>query len=676
MASSVGGRLSLFLHEWEKVGASPSVLDVVRGFKIPFTHPPPLSLPSSASFTVITRQDHVDLIDAEVEALQEKGAIEEVPLSSPGYFSRLFLVPKPVGWRPIINLKRLNKQFIDCPHFRMDTVKDVAFLLQPGDWAASIDLKDAYFHVPIDASSRRFLRFGWRGRTWQFRVLPFGLCLAPLLFTKITKTLKALLHLRGIRSIWYLDDILIVGSSAAECAACVQEALLLIQRVGFVINFPKSSLVPSQLFRFLGLMWDTASATTSIDEEKRLSLVSRASSASSGKLTCRRLQSLLGHLAAAIPAIPLVRLHSRFLQRDLHEVYRLPEDLNRRVQLSAESRRDLSWITSLESLQCAAPLWPLQIEDCHLEVATDASDEGWGIYFQGRLLQGPWKDVVDAPAHINAKELTALLIFLRDFLPPSVIARNLLWRTDSTTALAYVRNEGGTISLPLLLLTREILLLAQSLRLRILPVFIPTEENLHADAASRFQTLPDWHLPPEIFSRICHRFGRPAIDLFATAASTQIRRFFAWGDAQEAEAFDALAQRWSFHLAYAFPPPPLLPRVLRKIAASSGVFLLVTPHWPTQKWFPALLRLQVEELFRLPELPTVVDLSTGRPPLPRLPLLVWRIIGGSTTSTSLTPPSPSSAAVGGRQLLDDTTLSGSASRIFCIPEEFLSIPSI
>ena len=44
---------------------------------------------------------------------------------------------------------------------------------------------------------------------------------------------------------------------------------------------------------------------------------------------------------------------------------------------------------------------------------------------------------------------------------------------------------------PLLLLTREVLLLAHSLRLRILPVFIPTEENLHADAASRFQSLPD-----------------------------------------------------------------------------------------------------------------------------------------------------------------------------------------
>ena len=283
---------------------------------------------------------------------------------------------------------------------------------------------------------------------------------------------------------------------------------------------------------------------------------------------------------------------------------------------------------------------------------------------------------MDAPAHINAKELMALVIFLRVFLPPSVDARDLLWRTDSTTAIAYVKREGGTISLPLLLLAREVLLLAHSLRLRILPVFIPTEENLLADAASRFRSPPDWHLPPETFHRICRRFGRPEIDLFASAASAHLPRFFAWGNAHAAEAFDALAQRWEFVMAYAFPPPPLLPRVIRKLEASAGVFLLVTPHWPAQKWFPALLRLQVESVWRLPDHPEVVDLSSGAPPLPRLPLLVWKIFGGSTASPSLMPPSPSSVTVGVNLLPSATTLFGLGSRTFSMPAEFHSLPSI
>ena len=77
---------------------------------------------------MLTRKEHIDLVNAEVEALLEKGVVEEALLSLPGYISKLFLAPKPIRWRPI-NLKRLNKRFIDCPHFRMDTVKDVSNML-------------------------------------------------------------------------------------------------------------------------------------------------------------------------------------------------------------------------------------------------------------------------------------------------------------------------------------------------------------------------------------------------------------------------------------------------------------------------------------------------------------------------------------------------------------------
>ena len=49
---------------------------------------------------------------------------------------------------------------LDAPRFRMDTVRDVAALLRPGNWAASIDLKDAYFHIPVNRRFRCYLRFG------------------------------------------------------------------------------------------------------------------------------------------------------------------------------------------------------------------------------------------------------------------------------------------------------------------------------------------------------------------------------------------------------------------------------------------------------------------------------------------------------------------------------------
>ena len=356
----------------------------------------------------------------------------------------------------------------------MDTTKDVANLLQPGDWAATIDLKDAYFHVPIGKRSRKFLRFGWRGRWYEFPVLPFGLSPAPLVFTRLTKPLKALLQQRGIRSIFYLDDVLIVAKSKQECEDFVQQTLTLLQEVGFLINFPKSSLSPSQKFKFLGLWWDTKAGMISIDEEKRLAMSTRASKILSiDRPSCRTLQTLLGHMTACLLAVPLLRLHCRFLQRDVNKVYSLPSDINNKVVLSRESIRDLRWTSCLEARQCKKRMWPPLLESCEMEVATDASDIAWGIYFEGKMHHGLWTATnVAVPLHINVKEILALKVFILDYLPPSADGRSLLWRTDNTTALSYIKKEGGTISLPLLNAARDILLMLHERKIDIVLVFV------------------------------------------------------------------------------------------------------------------------------------------------------------------------------------------------------------
>jgi hypothetical protein len=114
----------------------------------------------------------------EVAALIEKGATEEVPLHPPplNFISNIFLVQKKNGkMRPVINLKKLNTAHLETPHFRMESPQDIRHTIRPGDWAASINLQDAYFHVPIAMAARKYLRFGWRGRLYQFSVLPFSL---------------------------------------------------------------------------------------------------------------------------------------------------------------------------------------------------------------------------------------------------------------------------------------------------------------------------------------------------------------------------------------------------------------------------------------------------------------------------------------------------------------------
>lgn len=93
------------------------------------------------------------------------------------------------GWlteRPVINLKRLN-QLVKTKHLKMEGIHMLKDLLRAGDWMAKIDLKDAYFMLPMSQGDRHLLKFQWKDKTYQFNCLPFGLSSSPWVFTKTTR---------------------------------------------------------------------------------------------------------------------------------------------------------------------------------------------------------------------------------------------------------------------------------------------------------------------------------------------------------------------------------------------------------------------------------------------------------------------------------------------------------
>jgi hypothetical protein len=88
-----------------------------------------------------------------------KRVIEEIPLtqSTPGFSSRLFLVPKKTGgMRPVIDLSILNS-YLSVPHFKMETNRSIRACILPGMLTTKLDLSDAYFHIPISLASTKFL---------------------------------------------------------------------------------------------------------------------------------------------------------------------------------------------------------------------------------------------------------------------------------------------------------------------------------------------------------------------------------------------------------------------------------------------------------------------------------------------------------------------------------------
>ena len=245
-----------------------------------------------------------------------KGAVELAPLPSRGFYSCLFMVWKTSGsWHPVIDLSTLNR-FVAVSHFKMETIQSVLLSIRPGDWMASIDLREAYFQVPIHPESRPFLRFVSNGQVYQFKALCFGLSTAPQVFTRVIAPVSAILHSLGIRMHRYLDDWLIQSSSREYLLQDLQVVLDLCRELGIVVNPEKSHLVPSQVVQYLGVTINTQSFVAS-HVSRLLSTAGEFRSSASPPASVWL--SLLGMLSSLAHLVTGGRLRMRSFQLCLHQ---------------------------------------------------------------------------------------------------------------------------------------------------------------------------------------------------------------------------------------------------------------------------------------------------------------------------------------------------------------------
>ena len=167
------------------------IVEALRvGYRISFDRQPPLS-ERPLSLPAYSPQSIKGL-----QTLLRQGAVAPAP-QSPGFYNHLFLVQEASGsWHPIIDLSTLL-DYVTSSHFYMETPQSVLRSIRPGDWMVSLALQDAYLQVPIHHDSRRYLRFVVGRRTYQFRVLCFGLTSAPQVFVRIMAPVSAILHKYG-----------------------------------------------------------------------------------------------------------------------------------------------------------------------------------------------------------------------------------------------------------------------------------------------------------------------------------------------------------------------------------------------------------------------------------------------------------------------------------------------
>ena len=250
----VGGRLVEYRKNWVRIGADQWILDLVtNGYRLEFAER--LQLTRMPKRTVLPRDKvRVQALLAQVQMLLEKRVIETVlKPNTPGFYSRFFVVPKrePGKWRSIIDLSLMSRS-IKKQKFKMETPELIRSCLNKGNWATSIDLTDAYYHVLIHPTDRKYLRFMVGNTVYQYRALPVGLASSPRTFTKVIRCIKEVAQKRGIKIYQYLDDWLIQATSRAQVIEHTQFILHLARALGFLVNFSKSELEPTQHLTYLG----------------------------------------------------------------------------------------------------------------------------------------------------------------------------------------------------------------------------------------------------------------------------------------------------------------------------------------------------------------------------------------------------------------------------------------
>ena len=541
----------------------------------------------------------MSLIDNEVQELLDKKAIVLSEPSSDQFISNLFLVQKKNGkFRPVLNLKSLNR-FVKYFHFKQENLQSVLTSTTRNCFFTSIDLCDAYFSLSIRKSDRKYLKFWWRDTLYEFTCLVFGLSTAPRVFTKVMKVIFSHIRKFGIKSFFYIDDLLIQEQTYEKCLENTNFLRQLLMSLGFKENKEKSVFIPTQRIVFLGYIIDSVEFKVYLPQEKVEKILKVSLEIlKKEKISVREVSALIGLYSSSRCAILLAPLFLRELDHEKCDVLKENNsEYDKKFALSDVAKQEISWwIDNIESAN--GKMIDYGSPDFYLE--TDASSNGWGAVFEHINTQGRWTET-EANLHINVLELLAVNYGLQS-LCQEVGNCHICIKSDSATAVHYINNMGGSVK-TLFKQVKEIWLWSSERNIFLSAVHIPGKENKTPDNLSRiFSDSSEWKLNEEIFEAVCKTFSTPDIDLFASRINTQLEKCVSWFPDPGALASDAFSISWSdFTMPYIFPPFSVIPNVLKKVEEDKvSMAIMIVPMWHTQPWFPRLLNCLIEKPVKLP----------------------------------------------------------------------------
>lgn len=190
-------------------------------------------------------------IDAELKDMLTKGIIE--PSNSP-WSSPIVMVPKKEGgWRFCCDFRKINS-VTTRDSYPLPYVSQILDRLRDAQYLSSLDIKSAYFQVPLEESSKEKTAFTVPSRgLFQFKRMPFGLHNAPATWQRLIDRVLGM-DLEPYLFV-YLDDVIIVTQTFEKHIEVLSEVFSRLVSAGLTLNREKCQFCRTEL-RYLGYVVD------------------------------------------------------------------------------------------------------------------------------------------------------------------------------------------------------------------------------------------------------------------------------------------------------------------------------------------------------------------------------------------------------------------------------------
>lgn len=580
------GNVQECLSYWRSFSTNKLILSWIQhGFPLLWETRPPAPREFDNAPSALSNPDFVSQAISEMLAA---GAAEQLPPGQrPTICSPLGTVPKPRSekLRLIINMRYVNG-YLARKSFKFEGLQDLADILTPYDYLLQYDLSSGYYHIPLSGRFRTYFGFKWimNGKTtyFQYRVLPFGLSVAPYCFSKIIRELVTKWRRMGLDVLPYLDDFL-YGFRSYEAAERLRDTIETdFFRCGLRINFEKSIRVPVQCVRHLGFIVNTVDGTLSVPSDRWTRLQNDIQTLlTRPRIQARRVASLTGQIISMGTAFgPVTQLYTRYL----YALLTPGQSLNRWIQLSEGALSELLFWQGLSHDSFSSPIWP-HVAGNSIRLASDASNTGWGAV----ALSGPPITAYECFNEYERAQSSTYRELLGVFRALQALVhkcRNSLTvcQVDNLNLLSIV-NRGSRV-LPLNTLARDLFWFCAANGINLRVEWVPREDNELADAASRLTVPDDYQLNPRYFRWLDERWGPHTCDLFASSSSTHCPRFYSLHYCPGTAGINAFAYSWNQDNAWAHPPVRIIGRVWRTLAATLvAAATLVVPLWYSAPWW-------------------------------------------------------------------------------------------